>query len=84
MELKQTATMIQSEDYRERFKAEYYQTAIRRDKLAATVDKLDAGKLEFKNDSTPDQLKRQLAIMDEYVAILKERAATEGIGLAPV
>lgn len=33
MELKDTIEMMQSADYKERFKAEYYQTKIRYDKL---------------------------------------------------
>lgn len=33
MELKDTIAMMQSEDYKERFKAEYYQIVIRYQKL---------------------------------------------------
>ena len=39
MELKDTARMMNSEDYKERFKAEYYQNVIRYQKLAAMLEK---------------------------------------------
>ena len=37
MELKDTIQMMQSADYKERFKAEYYQTVIRYEKLDAML-----------------------------------------------
>lgn len=48
MELRDTVEMMNSADYKERFKAEYYQTAIRYGKLKAMVDKYNNGTLEFK------------------------------------
>ena len=48
MELKDTVEMMQSEDSKERFKAEYYQLEIRTEKLKAMLDKWDAGELSFK------------------------------------
>lgn len=39
MELKETIEMMQSEDYRERFKAEYQQNVIRFQKLRAMLEK---------------------------------------------
>lgn len=39
MELRDTVEMMNNADYKERFKAEYYQTAIRYGKLKAMVDK---------------------------------------------
>lgn len=44
MELKDTAALMCSDDYKDRFKAEYLQLKIRRDKLAAMLVKWDAGK----------------------------------------
>lgn len=38
MELRDTVEMMNSADYKERFKAEYYQTTIRYGKLKAMVD----------------------------------------------
>lgn len=37
MELKDTIEMMQSADYKERFKAEYYQVVIRYQKLKAMI-----------------------------------------------
>lgn len=48
MELRDTVEMMNNADYKERFKAEYYQTAIRYVKLKAMVDKHNNGTLEFK------------------------------------
>ena len=48
MELKDTIEMMNSEDYKERFKAEYYQTKIRYDKLHSMLVKNEAGTLDFK------------------------------------
>ena len=38
MELKDTIELMQSEDYKERFKAEYHQLRIRFEKLKAKLD----------------------------------------------
>lgn len=48
MELKDTIEMMNSEDYKERFKAEYYQAKIRYDKLHRMLIKYEAGTLDFK------------------------------------
>ena len=42
MELKDTIDLMQSDDYKERFKAEYYQAKIRYDKLDAMKVKYEA------------------------------------------
>ena len=47
MELKDTISMMESADYKERFKAEYEQLRIRLEKLNAMLDKWDAGTLSF-------------------------------------
>lgn len=44
MELKNTVELMNSEDYKERFKAEYYQTKIRYEKLKAFNNKIEASK----------------------------------------
>lgn len=43
MELKDTATLMVSSDYKERFKAEYYQLKIRLEKLKCMLQKWDNG-----------------------------------------
>lgn len=47
MELKDTIEMMNSEDYKERFKAEYYQTKIRYDKLHSMLVKNEARNSRF-------------------------------------
>ena len=44
MELKDTTTLMVSSDYKERFKAEYYQLKIRLEKLKCMLQKWDKGK----------------------------------------
>ena len=48
MELKDTVALMESDDYMDRFKAEYYQTKIRYEKLHKMIVKYDAGTLNFK------------------------------------
>ena len=43
MELKDTIKLMNSDDYKDRFKAEYYQTKIRYDKLHQMLIKNEAG-----------------------------------------
>ena len=47
MELKDTVALMASADYKERFKAEYYQLVIRFKKLQAMLEKWDKGELDF-------------------------------------
>ena len=47
MKLKDTIQMMQSADYKERFKAEYYQLLLRYQKLKEILLKWDRGELEF-------------------------------------
>ena len=47
-ELKDTISLMNSIDYKERFQAEYYQTKIRYDKLCKMLIKNEAGTLGFK------------------------------------
>ena len=47
MELKDTVEMMNSADYKERFKAEYQQVVIRYQKLAAMLEKWDNGEDTF-------------------------------------
>lgn len=54
-ELKDTIELMNSSDYKDRFKAEYYQLKIRYTKLHAMLVKLEAGKLDF----TPHPLQEQ-------------------------
>lgn len=79
MELKDTIEMMQSEDYKERFKAEYYQTKIRYDKLKKMVDNWDS--LDFKPTCKKEIYLTQLDAMKAYLDILKLRAIKEKVEL---
>ena len=46
-ELKDTIELMNSEDYKERFRAEYYQTKIRYEKLHKLIIKMEAGTCDF-------------------------------------
>lgn len=81
MELKETIEMMNSDDYKERFKAEYHQTKIRYDKLDAMTVKYEAGTLPFTPNCSLELLKEQKAYMGNYIRCLKIRAEIEGIEL---
>lgn len=81
LELKDTIEMMQSADYKERFKAEYYQTKIRYNKLHNMLVKADAGKLEFTPTCPLDLLRDQKANMGKYLYCLEVRAQIEGVEL---
>lgn len=81
MELKDTILLMQSEDFKERFKAEYYQLKIRRSGLKNMLDKWKNGTLEFEPKCPFHLLQKQLLVMDEYLEVLEERAKIEGIDL---
>ena len=84
---------MNSADYKERFKAEYYQTKIRYEKLKAFNNKIEASrktnnmfhdgkKFEMPTHDCPDDLlKNQQSVMGEYLHILEVRAVIEGIEL---
>ena len=79
MELKDTVALMTRADYKERFKAEYYQLKIRRDKLKAMVDKWDRGELEFTPTCSRETYGFQLYVMDGYIDVLRMRAKAEGV-----
>lgn len=81
MELKDTIELMNSEDYKDRFKAEYYQTKIRYDKLHHMLIKHEAGVLDFKPNCPIVKLQEQKRYMGEYLRCLEVRAAIEGIEL---
>ena len=81
MELKNTAEMMNSPDYKERFKAEVYQLDIRIGKLASMLSAWQAGELKFQPTCSYDLLEAQLNSMRVYRYFLDERAKIEGIKL---
>lgn len=81
MELKDTIELMNSEDYKERFKAEYLQTKIRYERLHKTIIKAEAGTLKFEPKCPIELLVDQKAAMGKYLYILEVRAEMEGIDL---
>lgn len=81
MDFKDTIEMMASSDYKDRFKAEYYQLKIRYDKLALMITKWDEGTLEFEPTCSRTLLSRQLHHMRMYMIDLETRAKVEGIKL---
>lgn len=81
MKLKDTIDMMTSEDYRERFKAEYCQAKIRYDSLHKMCIKYEAGTLHFAPGSSLALLKEQKSAMGHYLYCLELRAEIEGIAL---
>ena len=81
MELKDTIDMMMSSDYKERFKAEYYQLKIRFTKLQDMLNKYDNGTLGFTPNCSITRLKHQLIAMSDYLNIMQDRAIWEDIDL---
>ncbi len=90
MILKDTVEMMNSEDYKERFKAEYYQTKIRYEKLKAFNTKIEAARRTDymekkypmpKHDCPDELLVEQQRAMGNYLHILEVRAVIEDIEL---
>lgn len=79
MELKDTVEMMLSNDYKERFKAEYWQLKIRHDKLQKMVDNWD--KLDFRPTCNKGTYINQLLAMENYMALLRNRAEQEEVEL---
>ena len=92
-ELKETTALMESADYKERFKAEYYQTKIRYEKLKTFNTKIEAARtMEYRvggmricpmpeHDCPDGLLCEQQCVMQNYLHILEVRAAIEGIEL---
>lgn len=81
MGLMETAAMMESTDYQERFKAEFFQLRIRIDKLCAMLEKYKAGTLTFTPSCSYELLYEQLIYMRHYKAVLVQRAKIEGVNL---
>lgn len=79
--LNETIEMMTSEDYKERFRAEYWQTKIRYEKLHTMVVKYEAGTLNFTPSCSLELLKDQKRAMGNYLYALEVRAQIESIEL---
>lgn len=81
MELNDTIPMMSSSDYKDRFKAEYYQTKIRFDRLNAMLEKWANGALNFEPSCPKYLFEGQRDHMWDYLVDLEARAKIEGIVL---
>lgn len=81
MELQDTIDLMKSSDFKDRFKAEYYQLKIRTEKLANMLDKYKAGTLEFTPKCSIELLSAQCELMKSYLRTLEERAVIESVEL---
>lgn len=83
--LEDTSAFMTSDDYKNRFIAEYAQTKIRYEKLKNFCNRIEAAKLakteEPKHDCSLELLRNQQRIMGEYLHILEIRAVIEEVDL---
>jgi len=82
--LEDTIELMKSDDYKERFVAEYMQTKIRYRNLHRLTVKMQAGTLEFIPDAPLSLLKDQKALMGQYLNQLEIRAEIEKIPLPKI
>lgn len=78
-ELKDTVELMNSDDYKQRFIAEYMQAKIRYDKLDKMTVKYEAGTLDFTPNCPLEILKEQKKFLGNYIRILKIRAEIEKV-----
>ena len=81
MTLSDTAEMMNSADYKERFKAEYCQLRVRMLGLSNMLTKYKEGTLNFTPSCSYDLLNGQFKAMDMYASYLEDRAIIEKITL---
>ena len=84
MKLVDTVEMMNSSDYKERFKAEYAQLAIRYYGLRNMLEKWDNGTLEFEPTCPRSTYNLQIKAMTDYIAVLEARAVMENVDLGDV
>lgn len=79
MNLNETVAMMSSDDYKERFKAEYAQLVIRYTGLCKMLKKWDTNTLDFEPTCPRSTYQMQIKAMTDYIAVLEARAVMEGI-----
>ena len=81
MQLKVTAELMNSVDFKERFKAEYYQLLFRVNALTGMLIKWKNNTLDFEPKCSKEILENQVLFMQGYLDILRLRAEIEEIFL---
>ena len=79
--LPETAPLMQSSNYKDRFKAEYKQLVIRYKGLKAMLEKWDKGELTFNPICPRSTYNMQINAMVNYIATLEARAVMENVEL---
>lgn len=77
--LNETIELMNSDDFKERFKAEYYQVKIRAKSLEKMLAQYKEGTLSFTPKCSYEILYEQLIFMRNYMGVLIRRAYIEGI-----
>lgn len=81
MKLQDTVEMMNSADYKDRFKAEYWQLSLRLDALVGMLMKWENNMLDFTPKCSKETLENQVIFMQGYLNSLRLRAEIEGIEL---
>lgn len=81
MKLSETVEMMNSTDYKERFRAEYFQLKIRVNGLKNMLDKWDKGELDFTPTCPREIYNDQMEYMINYMTVLANRAELEHVDL---
>lgn len=79
--LESTVQLMLSSDYKDRFKAEYYQLKIRYNKLCAMCAKWDADELDFTPNCPREIYSEQIVLQNKLLALLEKRAEIEEVDL---
>lgn len=79
-----TAILMKSDDYKDRFIAEYQQLVIRYNGLKNMLNKWDKNELTFTPTCPRSTYNMQIKAMTDYIAVLEARAVMENIDLQEV
>lgn len=82
--LRDTIDLMNSDNYKARFIAEYMQLKIRYNNLRKMLIKLEAGTLEFTPTCDSSVLENQAYYMENYLRALEVRAEVEKIRLPKI
>lgn len=79
--LEDTIPLMKSECFKDRLRAEYWQTAIRYQKLLKTIVAYHNGSIGYIPRVSLEDCKKQAEVMSAYLAILSEQAKVDGADL---
>ena len=82
MYLSDTTELMLSQDYKERFRAEYWQLETRLNSLLLMLEQWDKGTLPFVPTCPRELYDEQIAAMGAYLKILKKRADLEAVDVS--